>query len=163
MPAAGLLVHAVVMAGVRDLDQRKQNAIEQLTTANADVWVASASPAGVVHLVPLSFFWDGVHVIVSIEASSVTAANLASTRRARLAVGPTRDVVMIDATVVETIPLPEAPSEISDGYAAQADWDPRLAGGDYIYVKLRPDRVQVWRESNEIAGRTLMRDGTWIV
>jgi hypothetical protein len=24
-------------------------------------------------------------------------------------------------------------------------------------------RVQAWREANEIAGRTLMRDGTWLV
>jgi 4a-hydroxytetrahydrobiopterin dehydratase len=28
---------------------------------------------------------------------------------------------------------------------------------------LRPVRVQVWRESNEIPGRTLMREGAWLV
>jgi len=28
---------------------------------------------------------------------------------------------------------------------------------------LRPLRVQAWREANEIAGRTLMRDGAWLV
>ena len=47
-------------------------------------------------------------------------------------------------------------------YAAQADWDPRLSAG-YVFFVLRPVRVQAWREANEIAGRTLMRDGSWLV
>ena len=46
--------------------------------------------------------------------------------------------------------------------AAQADWDPRGSAG-YVYLVLRPDRVQAWREADEIAGRTLMRDGAWLV
>lgn len=28
---------------------------------------------------------------------------------------------------------------------------------------LRPLRLQAWREVNEIRGRTLMRDGSWLV
>jgi hypothetical protein len=31
-----------------------------------------------------------------------------------------------------------------------------------VFVVLRPRRVQVWREVDEIAGRTIMRDGRWI-
>jgi hypothetical protein len=151
------------MAAPRDIDQRKRDTLDRLTARAADVWLASASSGGVVHLVPLSFFWDGTNVIVAIDAASVTAANLASTHRARLGVGHTRDVVMIDATVVETTPVNAAPREVSDDYATQADWDPRLAGGDFVYEQLRPDRIQAWRESNEIAGRTLMRDGIWVV
>jgi hypothetical protein len=27
---------------------------------------------------------------------------------------------------------------------------------------LRPERIQAWREADEIAGRTLMRDGAWL-
>jgi len=30
-------------------------------------------------------------------------------------------------------------------------------------VLLRPDRVQAWREADEIAGRTIMRAGDWLV
>ena len=45
---------------------------------------------------------------------------------------------------------------------AQADWDPRRDTG-YVFLVLRPVRVQAWREANEIAGRTLMRDGSWLV
>jgi hypothetical protein len=46
-------------------------------------------------------------------------------------------------------------------FVAQADWDPRNGPG-YVFLVLRPVRVQAWRESNEIAGRTLMRDGVWL-
>jgi len=45
----------------------------------------------------------------------------------------------------------------------QADWDPRTAGASHAYLVLRPERIQAWREENELAGRTLMRDGTWLV
>jgi hypothetical protein len=46
-------------------------------------------------------------------------------------------------------------------YVAQADWDPRGSAG-YVFLVLRPVRVQAWREVNEIPGRTLMRDGAWL-
>jgi hypothetical protein len=32
-----------------------------------------------------------------------------------------------------------------------------------VFLVLRPVRIQAWRESDEIAGRTLMRDGAWVV
>jgi hypothetical protein len=55
------------------------------------------SPNGVAHLVPLSFAWDGEHLIIATEATALTTRNLTGARRARLALGQTRDVVMIDA------------------------------------------------------------------
>ena len=44
------------------------------------------------------------------------------------------------------------------GHVEQADWDPRGLAG-YVFLVLGPVRVQAWRESNQIPGRTLMRDG----
>jgi hypothetical protein len=32
-----------------------------------------------------------------------------------------------------------------------------------VFFVLRPVRIQAWRESNEIPGRTLMRKGRWVV
>jgi hypothetical protein len=32
-----------------------------------------------------------------------------------------------------------------------------------VFVVLRPDRIQAWREEYELAGRTLMRGGAWLV
>ena len=34
------------------------------------------------------------------------------------------------------------------------------AGGPLVLV---PERIQAWREANELAGRTLMRGGRWVV
>ena len=40
---------------------------------------------------------------------------------------------------------------------------PAHAGEGYVYVVLAPERIQAWREADEIAGRTLMRGGRWLV
>jgi hypothetical protein len=57
----------------------------------------------------------------------------------------------------------EAPVTLTDGYADQAGWDPRTDSGDYVYMAFRPDRIQVWQEAEDPAGRTVMRDGVWVV
>ena len=74
----------------------------------------------------------------------------------------TRDVVLIDAVVEDVVAVGEA-AELADRYRAQADWDPRSAGDGYVFIRLRPERLQAWREANELAGRTLMRSGAWTV
>jgi hypothetical protein len=79
----------------------------------------------------------------------------------RLALGPTRHVVIIDAVLDQAIILDDVPATLADRYADQADWDPRSAHGRFVYVVLRPDRIQAWREVNELEGRTLRRDGAW--
>jgi hypothetical protein len=147
--------------GPRTQQQRRQDALAKLTAVHADAWVAS-SANGVAHLVPLSYAWDGICIIVVSGETSVTTRNVRSSGRARVALGTSRDVVMIDV-VLDDAPHPEAPTpSIEEIYASQADWDPRQAEGDFAYLRLRPRRVQVWREVNEIAGRTVMRDGAWI-
>jgi hypothetical protein len=151
------------MQSPRTLEQRKSDALAKLRAREADLWVASASPDGIAHMVPLSFAWDGEHVIIATESTAITTRNIGGSQRARLALGGTRDVVMIDAILVRQIALAEAPAAIAEGYAAQADWDPRSAAGHFVYSVLRPERVQVWREANEIAGRTVMRRGAWLV
>ena len=99
--------------------------------------------------------------VIAVHETSVTARNLTASGRARLAVGPTRDVVMIDA-VLDRASAVGDDDVLGDAYAAQADWDPRSASG-YVFLVLKPVRLQAWRESDEIAGRTLMRDGAWVV
>jgi len=49
-----------------------------------------------------------------------------------------------------------------DAFAAKNGWDPRGENGDYAYFRVVADRVQAWREANELPGRTLMRDGEWL-
>ena len=142
--------------------ERKAHAIAVFETHEGDTWVATASSAGVVHMVPLSYAWDGLRLIIAIEPTSVTARNLSETRRARLGFGPTRDIVLVDATLESVHELASGPAELADAYAAQADWDPRLEPDPYSFFVLSPVRLQAWREANELAGRTLMRDGAWL-
>jgi hypothetical protein len=123
--------------------------------------VASGSDSGPAHLVPLSLAWLDERAVIAVPESSVTCRNITSTGRARVAVGPTRDVVMIDAVLDRSTAVADD-AELGEAYAAQADWDPRTSSG-YVFLVLRPVRIQAWRESDEIAGRTLMRDGAWVV
>ncbi|GAA3683180.1 hypothetical protein GCM10022237_47360 [Nocardioides ginsengisoli] len=141
----------------RDAATRRTDALDILTTPAVDVWVATASATGAPHLVPVSLAWVGERVVIAVAASSVTARNLEASERARLGVGPTRDVVMIDAVLERSVGVDDDRG-LGDDYAAQADWDPRGLV-DYVFLVLRPERMQAWRESNELVGRTLMRAG----
>jgi hypothetical protein len=143
----------------RDPATRKADALALLATPAIDVWVATASADGRPHLVPVSLAWADERAVVAVERSSVTARNLAASGEARLAVGATRDVVMIDAVLERAVDV-ATDDALGAVYVAQADWDPRGAAG-YVFLVLRPVRVQAWREVNEMPGRTLMRDGTW--
>jgi hypothetical protein len=143
--------------------QRKADVLAILSASNADVWVASSSTSGPAHLVPLSLAWDGEQLIVALERSSVTARNIFGSSQARCALGTTRDVVMIDAMLEQAVDVADAPPELADAFATQADWDPRASGGEFSFLVLRPRRIQAWREVDEITDRTVMRDGNWLV
>jgi hypothetical protein len=145
----------------RDRATRKVDLLTALTAPAADVWVATASPDAVAHLVPLSLAWIDDRAVIALEERSVTARNIAASGIARLAIGPTRDVAMIDAVLERSAGVDDDES-LGGAYAAQADWDPRGLAG-YVFLILRPTRIQAWRESNELAGRVLMRDGAWVV
>lgn len=144
----------------RNRATRRADALTRLSEPAVDVWVSTASPAGTPYLVPLSLAWVTERAVIAVDESSPTATNLASTGRARLGAGPTRDVVVIDAVVERTVGVDEDET-LGRAYAGQADWDPRGLAG-YQFVVLRPDRIQAWRESNELGGRLLMRDGRWL-
>jgi hypothetical protein len=146
----------------RTREQRRADTLAKLSAPAVDVWVATAGAdvGGHVtsYLVPLSLAWIDERVVLATEADSVTARNIISQRHARLGLGPTRDVVMIDAELEQAY----GPDELARQYAMQADWDPRKAGDWMRFLVLRPLRIQAWREVNELPGRTLMRDGAWI-
>ena len=127
-----------------------------------DCWVATSDPdSGVPQLVPLSFVWDGVTVLLSTSASSPTGRALMATGGVRLAFGATRDVVMVDGDV-EVIDAAHLSSEEGDRFALRTGFDPRSLRARYLYFRVRPTRVQAWREENELAARDLMRDGAWL-
>jgi hypothetical protein len=112
-------------------------------------------------LVPLSFDWDGTEIMVVTPVGSPCGRNLRETGRARLGIGEFRDVVMVDASARE-VSTDDVPEEQWQRYIVRTDWDPRTERADYAVYLLRPERIQAWREANEIPGRTLMRDGVWL-
>jgi hypothetical protein len=141
-------------------DRRRDT--EHRLTNDVDVWVASSSADGKPYLVPLSFDWDGVAVLVATPTNSPTGKNLARSGVARLALGPTRDVTMIEADV-EVIEIDELPQEQGDGFAARSGFDPRGLTSSYRWFRLAPGRIQAWREVDELPERELMREGRWLV
>jgi hypothetical protein len=145
----------------RSAAERKADTLAKLTAPAADAWVASAGTGP--HLVPLSLAWIDDRVVVAVETTSVTFRNIAGAGVARIGLGPTRDVVLIDAALEGAHPTADASGRLADAYAAQSDWDPRDAGEGYAYLVLRPDRVQAWTEVHELPGRTIMRSGAWLV
>lgn len=144
----------------RDVAARKADTLAMWASPEIDVWVASASPTGLPHLVPLSLAWTGDRLVVAVQEASRTARDIAASGQARMAIGPTRDVTMVDAGLDTIVDVDAAP-DLGATYAAQADWDPRGSAG-YVFLVLRPERVQAWREADEIAGRTIMRHGEWL-
>ena len=145
----------------RDALTRKSDTLAKWATPEIDVWVSTASTAGDAHLVPLSLAWTDERLVIAVAEQSRTARDVAASGRARMAVGATRDVTMVDARLERTVDVAES-GALGEAYAAQADWDPRTSDG-YVFLVLKPHRVQAWREVDEIAERTIMRDGEWLV
>jgi hypothetical protein len=147
-------------AAPRSRAQRRRDTEHRLTR-DIDVWVASASADGDPYLVPLSFDWDGDALLVATPEDSPTGRNLASTRTARLGLGDTRDVSMIEGGV-EVLELDALPREQGDRFVARTGFDPRELTAPYRWFRIIPRRIQAWREVNELPGRDLMRDGRWL-
>lgn len=147
------------MSGPRDLGQRKEDALGKLAN-DADIWVATASASGEPCLVPLSFAWVDERILLVTARGHRTARNIAASGAARLALGPTRDVVSFagEAEIVESSALSD---EDGKGYAARTGWDPR-ADESMVWIVFRPRRIQAWRELDELAERTIMEGGRWL-
>lgn len=140
----------------RSAQQRKSDTLSRLDS-DTDAWIATGDTAGDGYLVPLSFLWDGTGMIISTPRASVTARNLSHGGRVRVGLGLLRDVTIIDGTAE-----PVDDERTKDAFAAKHGWDPRKENGDYAYFRIVADRVQAWREVNELPGRTLMRDRVWL-
>ncbi|SBT49478.1 pyridoxamine 5'-phosphate oxidase family protein [Micromonospora auratinigra] len=144
------------MAEPRSTEQRWADTRHRLEH-DVDVWVATAAPAGGrPYLVPLSFLWDGETLLLATSERTPTGRNMRDTGRVRLGLGTTRDVIMVDGSV-EMIPHEELPGAAADAFAAKTGFDPRTFTEKHSWFRVRPDRIQAWRESNEIPGRDLPR------
>jgi hypothetical protein len=143
----------------RSRAERTADTLERLRR-DVDLWVASVSEDGRAYLVPLSYHWDGSTLTIATPSASPTARNLIRAGWVRAALGQTRDVVIVEGRV-EVIPIGADP-ELGDAHARSAGFDPRTLADEYVYLRIAPQEIQAWRESNELAGRVLMRGGAWL-
>ncbi|MFD1717923.1 pyridoxamine 5'-phosphate oxidase family protein [Georgenia deserti] len=143
----------------RTPEQRRRDTEHRLAN-DVDCWVASASDDAA-YLIPLSFSWDGRTLLLAMARSQRTGANLAKNPTVRIALGATRDVVLIDGDV-DILGIDELPPEEGDRFAARCGFDPRSLAG-YSWFRVTPRRIQAWREEDELSGRDLMRAGRWLV
>ncbi|MGC4879192.1 pyridoxamine 5'-phosphate oxidase family protein [Micromonospora sp. DT43] len=150
------------MAGVppRELAERLSDTRERLES-DIDLWVATSGSPGGVHLIPLSYLWDGTTFLIATPRASVTGRNLLADARVRLSLGSTRDVVIVDG-VAEPVDIADLGPRRRDAFAARTGFDPSGLDEPYQYFVIRPRRIQAWREANELRGRVLMRDGQWL-
>ncbi|MGI5237025.1 pyridoxamine 5'-phosphate oxidase family protein [Dactylosporangium sp. CA-139066] len=137
----------------RPHDERVADTLRRLRE-DVDAWVATAAPGGSPYLVPLSFLWDGETLLLSTAARTPTARNLVAAPEVRIGVGPTRDVVLIHGSVTVLRPDELSAAE-GDAFAEKTGFDPRTLR-DYLYFRVRPLRVQAWREVDELPGRDIV-------
>ena len=145
----------------RTPEQRRRDT-ELHLERDVDCWVASASTDGTPFLIPLSFDWDGQALLLATLAASPTGMNLRESKQLRIGLGDTRDVIMIDGSV-DVLPIHALPTTVGNHFAARSGFDPRALGSRYCWFRVTPQRIQAWREENELRGRELMRDGNWLV
>ena len=146
-------------APARSRAQRRIDVLAKLRT-DVDLWVASADESGGAYLVPLSYYWDDSALTIATPRASRTAENLVRAGWARVALGTTRDVVIIEGPV-EAIPI-GIDTRLEDAHAQATGFDPRTLAEVYVYLRITPHTIQAWREANELEGRQLMRRGEWL-
>jgi len=143
----------------RSFDQRRSDTLETLGRG-IDLWVASSGETGEAYLVPLSYYWDGSTLTMATPRAARTARNLIRAGWARVALGHTRDVVIVEGPV-EEIAI-GADTALEDAHARATGFDPRTLSTEYVYLRITPHEIQAWREANELPGRRLMRHGEWL-
>jgi hypothetical protein len=103
----------------RSRAQRKADTLALLHT-EVDCWVTSADEMGNAYLVPLSYYWDGAALVLATPRSSPTATNLVRAGVARVGVGATREVVLVDGRVTEGVD-----DATADAHAEHTGFDAR--------------------------------------
>ncbi|WP_242907729.1 pyridoxamine 5'-phosphate oxidase family protein [Actinomadura terrae] len=144
----------------RSLAERQAHARKRLETG-FQMWLATGGDGHGAHLIPVAFVWNGSALYTATFAKSRTVSNIKGHPHARVALGDTADVVMIDSSA-SLVDVPDIDAGIAERYA-QVSTDPRTSPeGMFVYLRLLPKRIQVWNGFHEFAGRTVMRDGRWL-
>ena len=150
------------MAGLRSIAQRKADVLAALEKKEGSAWLATAGSDGEPRLIAVSLWWDGSRLVFATRVGNPTARNLGASRKARLALGSTEDVIMVDARLIDQAPASSAKPEMRQGFIDAAGWDPAEEGDDWAFFRLEPVRIEAYRGYGELEGRTVMRQSRWL-
>ena len=144
----------------RSLAERRAHARNRLETG-FQMWLATGSNGHGAHLIPVAYAWAGSALYTATFVKSRTVSNIKGHPQARVALGDTAEVIMID-TSASLMDVPDIDADIAERYA-KVSTDPRTSPeGTFVYLRLHPRRIQVWNGFHEFVGRTVMRDGRWL-
>lgn len=146
--------------GMRNTARRQADAQRRLER-EANVWIATASSAGVPHLVPLSLGWNGTQILVATPGDTPTARNARESGVLKASLDDADDVVLIDATV-DVVDFATADEALVDSYVERVGWNPADETGEWVLLIVAPRTVRSWNGVGETAGRVIMRDGAWL-
>ena len=146
---------------MRDTATRKADTLAALEKQH-DVWLASADVAGRPHLVAVSGWWDGADLVIATRGSTKTARNLSMNPAAKVARGAPSDAILLDVQMIDSGSVEDS-AELCQGFAAAVGWDPREEGEGWMFLRLRPSRIQAYRGYGEIEGRDVMVRSRWVV
>jgi hypothetical protein len=149
---------------MRDAKTRKADTLAALEKQK-DVWLATADPAGRPHLIAASAWWDGAELVVATRAGTRTALNMEMNPVVRIARGAPSDAIVIEAQMIESRLVEDAP-DLASGFAAAVGWNPReegeREGEGWAFFRLRPTRIQAFRGYEEVHGRDVMIRSEWL-
>lgn len=145
------------MADPRSISQRIVDTVSRLQN-DTDAWLASTD-AERPWLAPLSFLWHEGHLLFATDSSTPTASNARAVPVVRVALGHTRDVVIVQGQAAISGSADLTDDEVAS-YQNKHGSDPRTWADSVIRV--RPVRILAWREDEELAGRLLMTAGSWL-
>ncbi|MGH3853741.1 MAG: pyridoxamine 5'-phosphate oxidase family protein [Pseudonocardiaceae bacterium] len=141
----------------RSTAQRRAAALEMLQSRDR-LWLSTGNSSGP-HLIPVGFIWDGRQITMATREHSVTTSNIRANGVARVAIGETDDVTIVDGTV-SILSVADIGPEIAGAIAGLRHSDKVLP--ERVCLRLHPTRILVWNGFHEYANRTVMRDGRWL-
>lgn len=142
---------------LRDAATRKKDVLAFLED-NGHYWLSTAEIGGRPHVIAVSALWDGHGLMVTTLGTSKTAKNLAMSPLAVLAGGDPSDAIVVQAQVIENVPVENSP-RLTEEWKKAMGWEPP---GDWIFFRLRPTRIQAFRGYEEIKGRDVMIRSRWV-
>jgi hypothetical protein len=113
-------------------------------------------------MVPVSFWWAGTYVWFSTPSTNPTGRNLIPSGAVSVSLGHPQDVVLIEGRAGH-VPTTEMPPAVAEGIVAKCRWDPRNDHPSYTFFHITPHVLRAWGTDAEMTGRTLMRDGSWLL